>query len=83
LADGDLETLGGEGRTQCARHGFSVAKVAHIIILRLNETGAPGLALLTRSFGQRDVKGRDAFTVPRGAQAAGRIYREKSGLEMV
>jgi hypothetical protein len=34
----------------------------------------PGLALLTRSFGQRLMKGCDTFTVPRRAQAAGRIY---------
>jgi hypothetical protein len=53
MADSDLETLGSEGRTQCACHGFSVAKVAHIFILCLNETGAPGLALLTRSFGAK------------------------------
>jgi len=51
--DGNLETLGGECGTQSARHSFSVAEVAHIFILCLNETGAPGLALLTRSFGQR------------------------------
>jgi hypothetical protein len=37
--------------------------------------------LLTRSFGQRAVECRDTFTVPRVAQAAGRIYREKLGLE--
>jgi hypothetical protein len=44
----------------------------------LNETGGAGLALLTRSFGQRAMKGCDTFTVPqKGAQAAGRIYREK------
>jgi hypothetical protein len=30
--------------------------------------------LLTRSFGQRAMKGCDTFTVPRRAQAAGRIY---------
>ena|ERR1700722_7184635 len=34
---------------------------------------------LTRSFGQRVLKGCDTFTVPRGALAAGRIYREKTG----
>jgi hypothetical protein len=35
------------------------------------------LALLIRSFGQRAMKGRDTFTVPRRAQAAGRIYPQE------
>src|SRR5215472_18147955 len=38
LADGDLETLRGESRTQGVRHGFGVAIVAHVSILCLNET---------------------------------------------
>jgi len=37
----------------------------------------PGLALLTRSFGQRVMKDCDTFTVPRRAQAAGRIHPAK------
>src|SRR5215469_10125898 len=53
LADGDLETVGGEGRTQRACHSFSVAKVAHILILCSNEIGASGLALLTRRSGAK------------------------------
>ena len=32
------------------------------------------LALLTRPSGQKAIKGSDTFTVPRGAQAAGRIH---------
>src|SRR5260370_7054297 len=39
LADGDVETLRSESRTQGVRHGFGVAEVAHDLILCLNETG--------------------------------------------
>jgi hypothetical protein len=77
LAYGDLETLGGERGTQCARHSFGVAEVAHISILCSNEIGAPGLALLTRRSGAKAcerLKGCDTFTIPEGLQAAGRIY---------
>jgi hypothetical protein len=74
FTDGDLETLGGESRTQSVRHGFGVAEVAHISILCLNERGMPGLASLTRSFGQGVMKECDTFTVPQRAQAAGRIH---------
>jgi hypothetical protein len=40
LADGDLETFGGKGRTQCMRHGFGVAEVAHVSILCLDNRDA-------------------------------------------
>jgi hypothetical protein len=59
------------------RHGFGAAEVAHISIPCLNERGMPGLALLTRSFGQRVMKECDTFTVPQRAQAAGRIYLDQ------
>src|SRR5215467_1522197 len=72
LTDGDVETLGGEGRTQRACHGFSVAKVAHVLILCLNETGVPVLALLTRRSGKGYEKLRYVHRTPKGA--SGRSY---------
>src|SRR5262245_413171 len=65
FADGDLESLGGEHRTQRTCHSFGIAEVAHVLILCLNETGVPGLALLTRRSG-KGYESRDTFTIPEG-----------------
>src|ERR1700722_15948202 len=80
LADSDLETFGSEGRTQCACHGFSITEVAHIFHPS-HETGGARACVADPFVRAKGCEGRDAFTVPNGAQAAGRIYREKSGSE--
>src|SRR5262245_65541849 len=51
---------------------MSVAKVAHVLILCLNETGVPGLALLTRRSGKGYEKLRYVHHTPKGA--SGRSY---------
>src|SRR5262249_7294964 len=79
LADRDLETLRGKSRTQGVRHGFGVAEVAHILILCLNETGVPGLALLTRSFGQRAMKAAIRSPYPEGRKQQVVSTHEKGG----
>ncbi|HTB68225.1 MAG TPA: hypothetical protein VK727_18540 [Steroidobacteraceae bacterium] len=43
----------------------------------MNKTELPALALLTSLFGQKDKSAHDTFTVPRRAQAAGRIHLQK------
>src|SRR5215831_3637495 len=51
---------------------MSVAKVAHVLILCLNETGVPVLALLTRRSGKGYEKLRYVHRTPKGA--SGRSY---------
>jgi hypothetical protein len=75
LAGGDVEASGSEAGAQGMRHSFSVAEVAHGLVLCLNENRAPVLALLTRCSGKGAVRGRcDTFTIPKRVQAAGRIH---------
>jgi hypothetical protein len=80
LAHGDVETLCGESRTQGVRHNFGVAKVAHGLILRLNDAGVPGLALLTRSFGQRVTKAAIRSPYPEGRKQQVVSTCKKDGL---
>jgi hypothetical protein len=56
------------------RHGFGVAEVAHISILCLNEARDARACVADPLVRQRAMKDCDTFTVPKGAQAAGRIY---------
>src|SRR5262245_12006997 len=54
---------------------MSVAKVAHVLILCLNETGVPVLALLTRRSGKGYEKLRYVHRTPKGA--SGRSYQPR------
>src|SRR5262249_39916898 len=76
-ADGDVETLCGESRTQGVCHDFGVAKVAHISILCLNETGGARACVADPFVRAKATESCDTFTVPRRAQAAGRIYPQE------
>jgi hypothetical protein len=58
---------------QRLRHGFCIAEIAHGIILCFEERKTSELALLTRSFGQREPEvARYIHLTPEGASS--RLY---------
>src|ERR1700733_14544426 len=67
-----------ESFAQGVRHSLGIAEIAHGVILCIAERGCQGLALLTRSLGQRRPgAARYVHRTREGAQAAGRIYPMK------
>jgi hypothetical protein len=77
VAAADLQALRGQRSPERLRHGLSVAEIAHesSSASRANQV-RQGLALLTRSLGQRAVRRVQYVHQTRwGSQAAGRINR--------
>src|SRR5215469_5032145 len=79
FADGDLETLGRECGTQCARHSFRLAEVAHESTFFIGERKRSGPALPTRSPMAEVRRIADTFTIPEGRRR--RVYRPEAKFE--
>jgi hypothetical protein len=78
---GEHDTFVGKASAQGMRHSLSVAKIAHAIILCLNETEVPEACVTGPLVWAKGDGRHDAFTIPKRAQAAGCIDQSKDCLQ--